>query len=316
MKTVRELLSAKKDNKIFSISPDAKVLDGLTLMAHNEIGALVVLEGERLIGVMSERDYARKVILKGKSSRSIPVREIMTADFVTVRPSSTVEECMALVSTRRCRHLPVCEDNKLMGIISTGDLVKELLAEQEETIRRLESLASHDPLTGLFNRSMFMKRLQQATAQAARSEGRLAVLFVDLDGFKVINDMHGHDAGDALLSALATQLHESMRKGDTLARLGGDEFVVLIEGYQDGRQLLEVARKLLGTISQRLPLSGVAQSVTASIGIAAYPHDGQDAQQLLKNADSAMYRAKERGKNRVQFYSAYRRWNWSMRPLP
>jgi diguanylate cyclase (GGDEF)-like protein/PAS domain S-box-containing protein len=169
--------------------------------------------------------------------------------------------------------------------------------------RNLEFVASHDALTGLFNRSMFSERLQQALAQAHRHERRLAVLFIDLDGFKRINDTLGHDAGDVLLADLANRLRVCMREGDTLGRIGGDEFVVLIEGYDEDTQLLEVARKVLDTAAEPFLLREGEHRITASVGIATYPQDGVDAHELLKNADIAMYRAKEQGKNNYQFHS-------------
>jgi len=115
------------------------VYDALKLMADKEIGALLVLEGGRLVGVISERDYARKVILKGKSSLDTPVKEIMTQDFVWVRPEQTVEECMGLVTEKRIRHLPVLVDDQVVGIISIGDLVKAVIDEKDFTIKQLES---------------------------------------------------------------------------------------------------------------------------------------------------------------------------------
>ena len=150
---------------------------------------------------------------------------------------------------------------------------------------------------------MFSERLQQALAQAHRHNRRLAVLFIDLDGFKLINDTLGHDAGDVLLADLANRLRVCMREGDTLGRMGGDEFVVLIEGYDEDTQLLEVARKVLDTAAEPFLLRDGEHRVTASVGIAAYPQDGEDAHELLKNADIAMYRAKEQGKNNYQFHS-------------
>ena len=138
MKTVQQLLSAK-GGQVHSVAPDTLVIEALKLMAERNIGALVVLEGARLAGIFSERDYARKVILHGKSSADIPVREVMTSDVITVEPSRTVEECMALVTSKRIRHLPVAEGDRLVGVISIGDLVKEVIAEQEQTIKQLES---------------------------------------------------------------------------------------------------------------------------------------------------------------------------------
>jgi len=137
MKTVKEILGAKAHN-LLSISPQASVLDALKLMAEKDIGALVVLEGDGLAGIFSERDYARKVILHGKSSNATPVSEIMTHKVVCVRPEQSVEECMALMTDRRIRHLPVLEDQKVIGVISIGDVVKEVISEQRFVIEQLE----------------------------------------------------------------------------------------------------------------------------------------------------------------------------------
>src|SRR5688572_7001347 len=138
MKNLKQLL-AVKGNQVHFIHPDAKVLEALQLMAQKDVGALLVMDAGRIVGVISERDYARKVILHGKSSQDIGVRDIMTADVVTVDPARTIEECMAIMTQRRIRHLPVCEGDKLVGLVSIGDLVKEVMAEQDQTIRQLES---------------------------------------------------------------------------------------------------------------------------------------------------------------------------------
>jgi len=138
MKTIRQLLQAKGGG-VHTIGPDDRVIDALKLMSEKEIGALVVADGARLVGIISERDYARKVTLLGKSSHDIPVREIMTGKVLTVQPAQTVEECMALMTSKRVRHLPVTEGERLVGLVSIGDLVKEVIADQEQTIRELES---------------------------------------------------------------------------------------------------------------------------------------------------------------------------------
>ena len=138
MKSLKQLLGVKGTD-VFSIAPDAKVIEALRLMAQKDVGALIVMERGRIVGILSERDYARKVILQGRSSEDVPVREIMTSDVVTVDPAQSVEQCMALVTQRRIRHLPVCEGERLIGVLSIGDLVKEVIADQEQTIRHLES---------------------------------------------------------------------------------------------------------------------------------------------------------------------------------
>ena len=173
--------------------------------------------------------------------------------------------------------------------------------KQAET--NLQFFASHDPLTGLFNRGIFNERLQQALAQAARFERSLALLFIDLDGFKSINDTLGHNAGDAMLVEIAARLRATLREGDVIARMGGDEFVVLVEEFGEPARIGEVAKKVLETVSRPIVLQGQECRVTTSIGISAFPMDGRDGQTLLKNADIAMYRAKEQGKNNFRFHS-------------
>lgn len=137
MKTVREILAGKGPD-IWSIPPDATVFDALQAMAEYDVGALVVLDGERVAGVLSERDYARKVILHGRSSKELKVKEIMSSKVYFVKPEQNIEDCMALFTNKRVRHLPVLENDKLTGVISIGDVVKAVIAEQEYTIRHLE----------------------------------------------------------------------------------------------------------------------------------------------------------------------------------
>jgi CBS domain-containing protein len=138
MKTVRQLLQAKGYD-IWSVAPDDSVYDALKLMADKNVGAVLVTEAGNLVGILSERDYARKVILKGRTSRDTPVREIMTEKVVYVRPDQTTEECMALMTDKRVRHLPVVENDQLIGIISIGDVVKAIMSHQEFMIEQLEN---------------------------------------------------------------------------------------------------------------------------------------------------------------------------------
>lgn len=138
MKSVRQLLEMK-GGEVISVSPDSNVLEALKVMALRSIGAVLVVEHGSLMGIMSERDYARKVILKGKSSQDTRVREIMTERVVYARPEQTVPECMALMTSKRVRHLPVLEGERLIGVLSIGDLVKETISEQEFIIRQLEN---------------------------------------------------------------------------------------------------------------------------------------------------------------------------------
>jgi CBS domain-containing protein len=137
MKTVRQLLGLKPA-AVWSISPDATTFEAIQMLADKGIGALPVMEGEILVGILSERDYARKVILKGKSSHATPVRDIMSTSVVSVTPDQTNEQCMQIMTDHRIRHLPVVEGGKVIGILSIGDLVKDIISEQQATIEHLE----------------------------------------------------------------------------------------------------------------------------------------------------------------------------------
>jgi CBS domain-containing protein len=141
MTFIRQLLE-KKGHDVWSISPEASVYDALLLLAEKNIGALLVLEEGELVGILSERDYARKVALHGKTATEMPVREIMTERVIAVRPRNTVEEAMALMTEKHFRHLPVVEEDEIIGVISIGDLVKSIIAEQEFMIQQLESYIS------------------------------------------------------------------------------------------------------------------------------------------------------------------------------
>ena len=169
--------------------------------------------------------------------------------------------------------------------------------------KRVEYLAYHDGLTALPNRSLFNKLLSQAISQSQRHSRKLAVAFIDLDRFKQINDTLGHEAGDDLLKQVASRLKECLRDSDAVARLGGDEFVVLLTELLEDKYAATVAQKIITVIANPFILLGHEFRVTASIGISTYPIDGLDAQTLTKNADIAMYQAKEDGKNQFQFYS-------------
>ena len=176
---------------------------------------------------------------------------------------------------------------------------------------QLQHLATRDSLTGLYNRAFLADRMSAllapyagSTAGLHESAPRLAVLFVDLDGFKKVNDIAGHEAGDALLCSVAGRLAACVRSEDTLARVGGDEFVIATGDYGDGSFLTALAQRVLDTIAKPFAVGGNEYYLGASIGISLFPDDGRDAQTLMRNADSAMYDAKQRGRNNFQFFTS------------
>ena len=138
MKSVAEILRSKPDQTVYSIAPGVSVYDALRLMADKNIGALLVVEEGKIVGILSERDYARKVVLMDRSSKQTAVREVMTSSVMYARPDQTNEECMALMTDNRLRHLPVIDNGRLLGLVSIGDLVKDIISEQQFTIEQLQ----------------------------------------------------------------------------------------------------------------------------------------------------------------------------------
>jgi len=181
--------------------------------------------------------------------------------------------------------------------------IVEDISARKRAEERIQYLATHDGLTGLPNRAMFGQLLTLATETARRYDRKLAVLFIDLDRFKIINDTLGHEAGDVLLREMGARLKECLRASDVVARLGGDEFVVLVQEIADIAQVTTVARNILSTVMKPVMILGQECRVTASIGVCVHPEEGQDDQAVMKNADMAMYLAKEEGKNNYQFFS-------------
>ena len=200
-------------------------------------------------------------------------------------------------------------------VLPTFALVGGRLSELRQRLRRtneelssalstIQQMATHDTLTGLPNRALFGESLQHALARAERHSRPLALFFIDLDRFKNINDTLGHSVGDRVLQEAGRRLQGAVRSSDLVARLGGDEFVLLIEEYADAAQLGDIATKVLAAFAPTLTVAGQELGLAASVGICTYPSDGRDAQALVSNADIAMYRAKEQGRNRFCFYSA------------
>lgn len=187
------------------------------------------------------------------------------------------------------------EVTNYLGVFSDISIVR---AAQQQ----LAHLAHHDPLTDLPNRLLLTERIQHAIEMAHRAKKRFALLFVDLDRFKQINDAYGHDTGDEVLKTVAQRMRCSVRAADTVARLGGDEFIVLLENMKNDDCATRVANKILGNIADAEIKGEPDIELSASIGIALYPDDGVEVDTLLRKADSAMYRSKTRGRGRVDSY--------------
>ncbi|AHK14825.1 MAG: EAL domain-containing protein [Thalassolituus sp.] len=190
-------------------------------------------------------------------------------------------------------------DGELLGYLGAISDISELKAAQIQ----MENLAFYDPLTGLANRRLFKNRLEKAVKSVLRSGKSMALMFLDMDQFKRINDTLGHDAGDILLKAVATRLNNTVRENDTVSRIGGDEFTILLTDVQQSQDVLVVAEKILKALSRPIRIKGQDIVTSVSIGITMTPEDSTDVNTLMKNADLAMYWAKEMGRNNFQFFS-------------
>ena len=242
----------------------------------------------------------------GDNENFCAMREVMESG----KPATIVHHHTRRDGTQKHVELvatPLLNDaGSVCGVIETsrditGHLsVQQMLKEQKAS---LEHLAHHDILTGLPNRMLFLNRLDQSVRRAHRTGEKLAVLFIDLDQFKQINDSMGHALGDAVLKHVSRRLQACTREDDTLARLGGDEFTVIMESLHLLQHATVLAQKMLRALQAPITVEGHEFYITVSIGISLYPQDGNDAEILLRNADTAMYKAKDEGRNSVQFYT-------------
>lgn len=195
---------------------------------------------------------------------------------------------------------PIRDEN---GVVTHFVSVKEDFTEMKRLQDRMHSLAHHDQLTGLPNRTLFYDRLKHTHALAKRRGRGFALFYLDLDGFKVVNDTYGHELGDDLLKAAGQRIADCVRESDTVARIGGDEFTVLLSDLQDRDTTASIARLIIDAITRPFTLNGVTCCIGVSIGISFYPGDGEEPDRLLSCADAAMYRVKNLGKNSFSFWA-------------
>jgi diguanylate cyclase (GGDEF)-like protein len=176
------------------------------------------------------------------------------------------------------------------------------ITERKDIEEHMQHMAQYDALTHLPNRALFNDRLHQAIAAAQRNKARLALMFIDLDKFKPVNDTYGHGVGDLLLKEVALRIQDCLRESDTAARIGGDEFVILLPAIETQQDASKVGEKILHALNQPFALAGHTLNISGSIGVAVYPEHGKDEKLLVKSADIAMYHAKKNGRNNVKMY--------------
>ena len=290
------------------VTPDTRITEVFDMFANDsEIVALPVLDGERPIGLLNRkalierfaRPFARELF--GRK----PARDFMDASPLIVDRRMDLDDLGRVILDRDARYLYdgfiVVDRGRYVGM-GTGHNLMRVLTERKQA--HLYRLAHYDSLTDLPNRLLFRDRLGQALARSRRQGGLVALMFVDLDRFKRINDTFGHAAGDLLLKTVGARLRASVRESDTVARMGGDEFTVTLCCVDDLHHVATIAQTILEALQKPCDLQGHDVVVTTSIGIAVYPFDPQDSgvDGLLRRADQALYRAKAQGRNNYQFY--------------
>lgn len=326
-----DVLTAKEDERVAAV---------VGRMSQRNVGCAVVTDqGGAVAGMFTERDLIRRVVGPGLDPAATPMGNVMTRGVIAASADLTLALASELFEKRGFRHIPVVSTGALVGILSMRDLfrvrlrhVESLLDREVASLRemrsliemgaderlatlidvnkRLEKLALTDELTGLFNYRYFMHRLGQETARVQRTGQPLCLLFIDIDHFKRVNDMHGHAVGDQVLRHISALLRTEvegdaivahLRKSDVVARYGGEEFAVLLpdSGPGGGIKMAERVRAAMEESPFQLS-SGRTVPVTISVGVAAIPDHTREAEKLVAAADAALYAAKAEGRNRVR----------------
>jgi diguanylate cyclase len=261
--------------------------------------------------VLSDSDALGTAVLRIVFAFSVLslILAVLLSRAVTGPLHQMVQAVQRFTAAQERAPLPVARLDEIGVLARSFDEMQQKIETQMDTLQakqlELDHLASHDPLTGLPNRRVFLDRVEHALARARRTESRLAILFIDLDHFKEINDELGHAVGDVMLLAVADRMRTTVRAADTVARLGGDEFIVLVEDVESLDAMAMVATKIIESLAHPVWYQGQPLTVGASIGIAVYPRDGTTTTEIIASADQAMYRAKLSGRNRYHLASDY-----------
>ena len=293
---------------VFSVHESTSCIKVLELFhADKKLYALpIVNDKDRPVGIVVRQDltefFSKQYVkeLKGKKS----ISTMMDDKPIVVDRSTSIEDVSRIILDAGMEHMVsgfiITKDKKYLGMANGYDLLNEMTQRKQ---KHLFGLAHFDQLTGLPNRTLLIDRLNQAISVSNRASRAISLLFIDLDGFKPVNDTYGHSIGDRLLKEVAERLLSCLRDGDTAARLGGDEFVVILL-ESDLNRAITVAHRILGTL--RVPYEfgkKTISSISASIGIAEYPNHADELDTLLTAADNAMYAAKKNGKDQFAVYT-------------
>lgn len=309
-------------DSILTIGLNTLVTDVALKMSEQKCSYAIIVQDNRPIRILNERDIAQQYLL-GEVDQTSTIESIKKKKIHLINKSTSLQDASFMMKEHGVHQLVVVNDNMVLtGLITRHDILKALhssyfdyllqtiknKSEKEKALikhkEELEKIANYDQLTGLPNRLFFQTYLKKSVAKAIRSKRISAVLMLDLDRFKDINDSYGHSMGDEILNIVSKRLLDRVREGDVVVRLGGDEFAVILEDLTNEHDVANVANSILKTISKTCYLSnGIELLVESSIGIVIIPNDAKDVEKILQYADSALYQAKNNGGANLSFYS-------------
>ncbi|HRQ43459.1 MAG TPA: GGDEF domain-containing protein [Candidatus Goldiibacteriota bacterium] len=292
-----DVLTAAKTDTILDMSK--------RLQAHR-IGAIVIVDNNRYpVGIVSERDIIRSLGIYKEQALNKQAQDIMSSPVLTLEPDQDIETAATLMSLNMIRRIPITVNDRLAGIISYRDITNALRKNYymlEQKTEKLEDKANHDPLTGLFNKGYMEEQLTYHFELARRSRNSMAVMFLDIDHFKKVNDTYGHQRGDEVLKRIAHILKDKSRAINVVGRFGGEEFMI-IGPISDYKSALYLGERIRTAVEKEVfSHENTDFNITISIGISVWNSSIASEKDLVKFADEALYTAKRNGRNQVRMY--------------
>jgi diguanylate cyclase (GGDEF)-like protein len=296
------MIESVMSRTVLTAAPDASFSDICKLMKEHNTGSVVILDRDRPVGIISERDVVITIASRGVSALDLKAHHVMKSPLITLPPATTLARAAKIMRDRKIRRLPVVKSGRLAGIVTSGDVLRgiqlELGSSRQET-NVLKQAVYRDGLTGVFNQKYFKAAMSMALAHMQKYGGFLSLIMIDVDHFKQINDIYGHSAGDMVLKRVAGILRDNTGQVNAVCRFGGDEFAV-ISAIGDLERAVERAERFRKIVEEtKFAYDRHVLTVTLSIGVAAWRKNMMHATALINAADKALYISKKNGRNRV-----------------
>jgi len=282
--------------KVATVSPGTTLVTVGRMMSEKKISCVIVQENNKVQGIISERDIVRQLAANENELSKVKAKQAMSSPVHTLYADTTLERAVALMTEKGFRRFPILNRReKLVGIVTQSDVLRSFVGEMEIAHEKVKDLAIRDYLTGMYNRRLFMTALEKEFYRSKRYKTPMALIMIDIDDFKEVNDKHGHQYGDRILQTVGEIIRRQSRDADVAARYGGEEFIVLTHGTET-----EHANRLADRLRVAISESGV----TVSCGVAHYPNENSRfPDDLIRLSDEALYAAKKRGENQVVRWS-------------